>query len=101
MKKLKDIEKNVDRTVVTFEEAIEQLDSVLKGFNEESKAQILKHLKKQFMQVSFSLVKQIEIIDAIHIEGDFARARQMRKSLIVKIQHQLEKCDEYSEKDVY
>jgi len=96
--KIGEVDKKVELIISKIEEILPQLDSVLKGFNSENSSKIFDSIKKNLTTTSENLMKQLELVDSIEVDASFQAARVRRKSLVVKINRCLDKCDHALEK---
>ena len=96
--KIGEIDKKVEVIILKIDDLLPQLDSVLKGFNGESSTKIFDSIKKKLLNASENLMKQLESVDSIEVDANFQAARIRRKSLVVKINKCLDRCDRELEK---
>ena len=96
--KIGEIDKKVEVIILKIDDLLPQLDSVLKGFNDESSTKIFDSIKKKLLNASENLMKQLELVDSVEVDANFQAARIRRKSLVVKINKCLDRCDRELEK---
>lgn len=96
--RLGEIDRKVEVIILKIDFLLPQLDSVLKGFNDESSSKIFDSIKKKLLNASENLMKHLESVDSIEVDENFQAARIRRKSLVVKINKCLDRCDRELEK---
>ncbi|XP_054992624.1 BAG family molecular chaperone regulator 1 [Sorex araneus] len=94
LKKLKDLEKSVDKISGQLEGLNEDLTGLQQGFLvKDIRAEALCKLSRRVKATIEQFMKILEEIDALILPENFKDSRLKRKSLVVKIQAFLAECD--------
>lgn len=94
LKKLKDLEKSVDKIAGQLEGLNEDLSGLQKGFLiKDLQAEALCKLSRRVKATIEQFMKILEEIDTLILPENFKDSRLKRKSLVLKIQAFLAECD--------
>lgn len=94
LKKLKDLEKSVEKTGDYLEEVNKELTGIQQGFlSRELQAEALCKLDRRVKATIEQFMKILEEIDTMVLPENFKDSRLKRKSLVKKVQAFLAKCD--------
>ncbi|CAC5393154.1 BAG1 [Mytilus coruscus] len=94
MKKLLDIEKDVEKNEKRLSDVTYELDGIHRGYiNDDLKLPALNQLKKRLGGTSETFMKQLESLDALRFEESNKGGRGKRKTIVDRIQVLLDRCD--------
>ncbi|XP_008840699.2 BAG family molecular chaperone regulator 1 [Nannospalax galili] len=94
LKKLKDLEKSVEKTASRLEEVNKELTGIQQGFlAKELQAEALCKLDRRVKATVEQFMRILEEIDTMVLPEDFKDSRLKRKSLVKKVQAFLAECD--------
>ncbi|CAG2257049.1 unnamed protein product [Mytilus edulis] len=94
MKKLSDIEKDVEKNEKRLSDITYELDGIHRGYiNDDLKLPALNQLKKKLGGTSEIFMKQLLSLDALSFEESNKGRKRKRKTIVNRIQVLLDRCD--------